>query len=107
MSFQKGSYEVAETSRSTLERVATIVDECDGLTITVEGHTDSVGAERANQALSERRAESVAKYLVKLGLPESRVSARGRGEAAPIAPNDTAENRAKNRRIEFHVDRAG
>ena len=107
VSFQKGSYEVAETSRPTLERVATIVDECDGLTITVEGHTDSVGAERANQALSERRAESVAKYLVKLGLPESRVSARGRGEAAPIAPNDTAENRAKNRRIEFHVDRAG
>lgn len=107
VSFQNGSAEVAESSRPTLERVVGIVQDCEGLTITVEGHTDSVGAESANQALSERRANSVAKYLVRIGLPENRVSARGRGETAPIAPNDTADNRAKNRRIEFHIDQQG
>lgn len=102
--FQKGSYEVADSSKPALERVYQVVNACAGLTITVEGHTDSVGKKTANQSLSERRAASVARYLVKMGLPENRVSARGRGESAPIAPNDTPDNRAKNRRIEFHVD---
>jgi len=102
--FQKGSSQVAESSRPALERIVGIAKECEGLTITVEGHTDSVGAESANQTLSEKRANSVAKYLVKIGLPESRISARGRGETEPIAANDTASNRAKNRRIEFHID---
>lgn len=107
VSFQKGSHEIAESSRPTLERVAGAVSECDELILTVEGHTDSVGAESANQSLSERRANSVAKYLIKLGLPENQVTARGRGEVAPIAPNDTAQNRAKNRRIEFHIGQRG
>jgi len=104
ISFEKGSHDVAGSSEPTLKKVVGIVNECEGLTITVEGHTDSVGSENANQTLSERRAGSVAKYLVKLGLPKNRVNAEGRGEASPIAPNDTAVNRAKNRRIEFHVD---
>jgi len=107
VSFQKGSHEVAESSRPMLEKVADIVNECEGMTITVEGHTDSVGAESSNKALSERRADSVAKYLVKMGLSENRVNAEGRGETTPIAPNDTADNRAKNRRIEFHADHRG
>jgi len=105
--FQKGNHEIAEASRPALERVVGIVNECEGLTITVEGHTDSVGAAKSNQTLSERRAESVVKYLIKIGLPENRVSAKGRGETSPIAPNDTAGNRAKNRRIEFHFDQRG
>lgn len=105
VSFRKGSYELAESSHPALERIVDVINDCDGITITVEGHTDSVGAESANQALSERRANSVAKYLVRMGLPETRVNARGRGETNPIAPNDTADNRAKNRRIEFLVDR--
>jgi OOP family OmpA-OmpF porin len=65
----------------------------------VEGHTDSTGADAYNQALSERRANAVLKYLVDAGVPAARLSARGFGESEPVADNDTAEGRAQNRRV--------
>jgi outer membrane protein OmpA-like peptidoglycan-associated protein len=65
----------------------------------VEGHTDSTGADAYNQALSERRANSVLRYLVDAGVPASRLSAQGFGESQPVADNDTAEGRAQNRRV--------
>ena len=67
------------------------------------GHTDSVGTEAYNQALSERRANAVKDYLVSKGVEKNRVYTEGKGEKQPIASNSTAEGRAKNRRTEIEV----
>ena len=67
--------------------------------VRVEGHTDSRGSDAYNQELSQRRAEAVAAYLVAGGIAADRLSAVGYGESAPVAPNDTAENMYKNRRV--------
>ncbi len=72
---------------------------------TISGHTDNTGSAAMNQKLSQRRAESVVKYLVqKFGIDPSRLSARGYGLTQPIADNKTAAGRAKNRRIEATFD---
>ncbi len=68
--------------------------------VVIEGHTDSVGPAKYNKWLSQRRAEAVAQYLVeKFGIDAKRVSAIGYGEERPIADNNTADGRAKNRRV--------
>ncbi len=68
--------------------------------IRIAGHTDNVGNPRRNQRLSEARAEAVKAYLVAHGIDESRIEAVGFGDTQPVAPNDTDEGRAQNRRIE-------
>jgi outer membrane protein OmpA-like peptidoglycan-associated protein len=75
--------------------------------IQVEGYTDSVGADRANEELSLRRAQAVRDYLVTRGVPADQVRAVGRGEANPIAENTTPEGRANNRRVEIVIQPAG
>jgi OOP family OmpA-OmpF porin len=65
----------------------------------IEGHSDSIGADAYNQALSERRARSVLEALVNSGIDRERLSARGYGETRPVASNDTEEGRAQNRRV--------
>jgi OOP family OmpA-OmpF porin len=88
------------SSHSELNRVVTFLRETSpSATGVVEGHTDSTGADAYNQALSERRANSVLRYLVDAGVPASRLSAQGFGESQPVADNDTAEGRAQNRRV--------
>ncbi len=67
----------------------------------VGGHTDNVGADAPNQALSERRAKAVAGFLASKGVSAKLLTAKGYGETAPLADNATAEGRTKNRRIEF------
>ena len=67
------------------------------------GHTDAVGADAYNQALSVKRAESVKAYLVSKGIEKNRVYTEGKGEKQPVADNKTAEGRAKNRRVEIEV----
>jgi len=67
------------------------------------GHTDSVGTDSYNQALSVRRAEAVKAYLVSKGVEKNRVYTEGKGEKQPVASNKTAEGRAKNRRVEIEV----
>lgn len=71
--------------------------------VEVRGYTDDVGATDYNLALSERRAEAARDYLVKKGVAASRLTAKGFGEADPIAPNTTKDGRAKNRRVVFEV----
>ncbi|XEV12212.1 OmpA family protein (plasmid) [Vibrio alginolyticus] len=73
-------------------------------TIRIIGYTDSSGAETYNMKLSERRAQSVADYLVQQGIDASRLTVIGMGENGPIASNDTAEGRAQNRRVEVLFD---
>ena len=71
------------------------------LRVRVDGHTDSRGSDAHNQDLSERRAAAVRKVLVDGGVAASRLESKGFGESVPAAPNDTPENMAKNRRVEF------
>lgn len=68
--------------------------------VEIAGHTDSTGPEDYNQGLSERRAQSVADYLMKGGIAGSRMDVRGYGETQPVASNDTREGRAQNRRVQ-------
>jgi len=91
-----------------LEKVATVLQSYPTSACTVEGHTDSVGNDRYNQALSERRADAVKNWLAAHGVT-SRMSTRGWGKTKPVAPNtypngkDNPEGRQKNRRVEIVV----
>jgi len=69
----------------------------------VQGHTDNIGEIDYNQDLSERRAEAVRQALLERGVEANRLRSRGFGESQPIAPNDTEEGRAKNRRTQFVI----
>ena len=71
--------------------------------ISVTGHTDSRGTAAYNQGLSERRAATVKDYLVSKGIPASKIITSGAGETSPVASNDTAEGRQKNRRVEIMI----
>ena len=72
-------------------------------TVVITGHTDNSGTEAYNSSLSLRRASAVVKYLVDRGLEARRFIKRGMGSRYPIVSNDTEENRAKNRRVEFKI----
>ncbi|WP_157946042.1 OmpA family protein [Vibrio gangliei] len=71
--------------------------------ITIVGHTDSVGTDEYNQKLSEERAQAVADYLVSQGFDASLISVSGQGESSPVADNDTVDGRAQNRRADVTV----
>jgi len=69
----------------------------------LSGYTDNKGSSEYNLKLSNDRANAVKEYLIAQGINENKISAKGYGESNPIAPNDTDENRAKNRRVEFKI----
>jgi OOP family OmpA-OmpF porin len=94
---------IKPVSLPILDQVAQTMTERPELEVRIEGHTDWVGTDEYNQRLSERRSRAVLGYLVEKGVDESRLSAVGYGESRPIATNDTAEGRARNRRTEFHI----
>ena len=71
----------------------------------INGHTDTIGGESYNLELSTNRCQSVARYLMQLGLPKARITWRGFGGAKPIADNSTEEGRQLNRRVEFMISR--
>lgn len=86
-----------------LARIADAMRQCPAVGFTVEAHTDDTGQAARNLDLSQARALSVTKYLVRRGVPASRLTAQGFGQTRPIVANDTPANRAKNRRIDFVV----
>jgi len=83
--------------------MAGIAANCPNASVSIEGHTDSQGADAYNLNLSEQRAQAVVTYLIDQGVDGTRLSSIGYGESAPIGDNDTPEGRAQNRRIEFNV----
>jgi outer membrane protein OmpA-like peptidoglycan-associated protein len=89
---------------AALDRVVTRMQDQPALRLAIEGHTDDIGEADYNLALSERRAQAVRAYLLARGIAADRVSARGFGEARPIAPNDGDEGRRKNRRVELVLE---
>jgi len=91
--------ELRPESITELERVVKFMNDVPFATAKVDGHTDSVGSEAYNLALSDRRAKAVFDYLTSRGVDPSRLKSQGFGESNPIAPNDTAEGRQLNRRV--------
>jgi outer membrane protein OmpA-like peptidoglycan-associated protein len=102
--FDTGSYTLKPGAREKLAKISGIVLAHPGLNLQIEGHTDSVGTDEFNQQLSERRADSVRDFLAEQGVPGSAITARGFGKAQPVASNDTAEGRQRNRRVELVVN---
>jgi len=101
--FDTAKYTLKPAAREKLAKISGIVLAHPGLSLKVEGHTDSVGSDEYNQLLSEQRASSVRDFLVQQGVPDHSVTSRGFGKTQPAATNDTAEGRAKNRRVELVV----
>ena len=102
--FDFGSYTLKPGAREKLAKISGILLAHPGLTLQIEGHTDSVGTDEFNQQLSERRADSVREFLAENGVPASSITARGFGKTQPVASNDTAEGRQRNRRVELVVN---
>jgi len=101
--FDFGKYNLRSEAREKLAKLTGIVLAHPGLKLEVEGHTDSVGSDEANQKLSQQRADTVRSYLTEQGLPDAAVSSRGFGKTTPVADNDTPAGRQKNRRVEIVV----
>ncbi|NCF86288.1 MAG: OmpA family protein [Verrucomicrobiaceae bacterium] len=87
----------------TLNSVAIVLRKFDKTLINVDGHTDSDGGVDYNQALSERRAASVARFIESRGVNGQRLIVRGYGESRPIASNNSSAGKAQNRRVELHI----
>ncbi len=108
LSFPSGSAELGPDNAPLLTKLERVVRDFPGARITVEGHTDNVGNDATNQALSQRRAIAVRDYLLTgVAMSADRISAIGYGKSRPIAPNDTAEGRRRNRRIDVTIDITG
>jgi outer membrane protein OmpA-like peptidoglycan-associated protein len=103
VTFDVGSATLKPDFRTTLNEVAKSLIQYPDSLIDVYGHTDSTGSNAYNQTLSESRARTVMNYLVSQGVPAARVRSQGFGETMPVASNDTADGRAKNRRVEIKI----
>ena len=101
--FDTGRYTLKPDAQIALAKVSTILTIYPDLKVQVEGYTDSVGSDDYNQKLSENRANAVHDFLIKNGVPAANVTAVGYGKADPVASNDTADGRKKNRRVNLVV----
>lgn len=101
--FATGKYNLRPEAQMRLARLAGIVASHSGLILQVEGHTDSTGSEEFNQKLSEQRAEAVRDFLIQQGVAQQAITAKGFGQAMPVADNSTAAGRQENRRVEIIV----
>lgn len=104
ITFRTGSSDLNADFFKVLDGVGIVVDEYDKTLIVIEGHTDSVGSDDNNQALSERRASAVGQYLMGKGVNGQRVLTAGFGEARPVASNDSDSGRSQNRRVEVRLE---
>lgn len=103
ITFALNSSDLNGQFNSALDGVGMVLKEYDKTVIEVAGHTDSSGSDQYNQALSERRAQSVAGYLSSHGVKTQRLITIGAGETHPVASNDTEAGRSQNRRVELTI----
>jgi len=101
--FDTGRFDLKPAAATALEGLLALLARYPRAPMRIEGHTDSVGTPQANQVLSEQRAASVKQWLVSRGIASTLIATAGRGESSPVASNDTAEGREKNRRVEIRI----
>ncbi len=102
--FDTGSDGVKAEGVDELAKVGDILAKYSDDRVQIAGHTDSTGDAKKNQELSERRANAVRTVLVSRGVKETQITVAGYGETKPVADNGSPEGRAKNRRVELHID---
>ncbi len=107
ITFATDSSNISPQFYNTLNAVVTVLNGFPETLIRVTGHTDATGSDQYNLKLSQRRADSVAQYLIAQGVAPNRVVATGMGESMPIASNNTAVGRAQNRRVEISIQPMG
>ncbi len=101
--FETAKFDLKEESKAELQKVVSFLTTNPGIKVELGGHTDNVGNQKLNQVLSNNRAKSVYDYLIGAGITKDRLSYKGYGDFKPKVPNDTPENRAKNRRTELKI----
>jgi len=101
INFDTGKSDIKPESQAIVAQIAELLKTSEDIKVSIEGHTDNVGAPAANKTLSEARAKSVLSAVVALGVPVGRMSAVGWGQERPVADNRSEEGRAKNRRVEI------
>lgn len=101
--FRQSSSELRRSSYAALDRLISFARDCRDIAIQITGHSDAAGSVEFNRALSQRRAQAVADYLHRGGISLDRLLVAGRGAEEPIADNNTAHGRGRNRRIEFSI----
>ena len=101
--FDTGKFDLRSEAREKLAKLSGIVLAHPGLKLAIEGYTDSTGSDELNRKLSQDRADAVRGYLTEQGLPQDSVTAQGFGKSEPVADNNTAAGRQKNRRVEIVV----
>jgi OOP family OmpA-OmpF porin len=106
VNFDFNKSDVRKADVAELQKAIDFVKKYPGYKIAIEGHTDSIGSDKYNQALSERRAAAVKDYLLKHGMIDTQkdmITANGYGESKPITDNKTEKGRFENRRVEILV----
>jgi outer membrane protein OmpA-like peptidoglycan-associated protein len=103
VSFDTGRADIKSNFRPVLEQFANTLQDNPATTVTIIGHTDSTGGDAVNQPLSVERAARTRDYLAMRGVSPNRISIDGRGEREPVASNNDAGGRARNRRVEIYV----
>jgi len=101
--FEFGKSNLKPESYAGLDNVVKLLQSNETIRIEISGHTDNIGSLKTNTKLSTDRAKAVVDYLVKKGIPASRLEYKGYAFSQPIAPNNTDAGRAQNRRVEFKV----
>ena len=99
--FRPGSVKIRRASAYVLDRLAALLQRCPERKVEIGVHANDVGDEEGNQALSQRRADKVTRYLINEGVAAARLTGVGHGDKKPMAPDDHEEGRGENRRIEF------
>ena len=103
VTFEEGSADLTDDSEYELDNMVAFLEDNDGYSAMLMGHTDDSGDAAANQSLSEQRALAVRRYLVDAGIAANRLDSRGYGAERPLTTNDSEEGRARNRRTEFYI----
>ena len=101
VNFASGSAKLTAGSLAILDKGVRTLRDNPGIEIEIRGYTDNTGKYESNVKLSQSRADAVKTYLIENGIDSARIKTKGFGPEDPIAPNDTKEGRAKNRRIEL------
>ncbi|GAB2592923.1 PA14 domain-containing protein [Spirosoma areae] len=102
--FAQSDYTLLPESCAELDKLVRALQASPALRVEIAGHTDNIGDKRLNQALSEFRAKVVASYLIRHGIADARITAKGYGGSRPLADNTSEAQRAQNRRVEFIVN---